>query len=100
MKNHCIKKPPLRPVKSLDKIELVKPHETNHKMDFRTIFEENGRQISLTGNKNSRRHSDAERNGALLTRLCGNDYLKPLHLKGQMKYLKKSDMVLFVCSPM
>ena len=100
MKNHGIKKPPLRSVKSVDKLEFLKSKEANHKMQLRAILEENGRQSSLTGQKKSRRHSDIERNGALLTRLCGNDYLKPLHLKGQMKYLKKYDMVLFVCSPM
>ena len=97
MKNHCLKKPLLRSVKSVDKFDLIKPHEVNHKMELRTILEENGRQISLTGHRKSRRHSD-------VTRLCGNDYsakvMKPLHLKGQMKYLKRYDMVLFVCSPM
>lgn len=104
MKNHCLKKPLLRSVKSVDKLDLIKPNEANHKMELRTILEENGRQISLTGHRKSRRHSDVERNGALMTRMCGNDYsakvMKPLHLKGQMKYLKKYDMVLFVCSPM
>lgn len=97
MKNHCVKKPPLRSVKSVDKLDLIKPNEANHRMELRTILEENGRQISLTGYRKSRRHSD-------LTRLRSNDYsakvMKPLHLKGQMKYLKKYDMVLFVCSPM
>ncbi|KAL9979703.1 hypothetical protein ACROYT_G017405 [Oculina patagonica] len=100
VKNHGIKKPPLRAVKSVEKISFIKPNDTNHKVELRTVLEENGRQMSLTGNKKSRRHSEVARNGALLTRLCGNDYLKPLHLKGQMKYLKKYDMVLFVCSPM
>lgn len=105
VKNHGLKKPLLRSVKSVDKLDLIKPSEHNHKMSLRTILEENGRQISLTGSRKSRRHSDfVERNGALMSRLCGNDYsakvMKPLHLKGQMKYLKRYDMVLFVCSPM
>ena len=105
MKNHCLKKPLLRSVKSVGKLDLIKPNGDNHKLELRTILEENGRQISFAGHWKSRRHSDiVERNGALVNRLSGNDYsakiMKPLHLKGQMKYLKKYDMVLFVCSPM
>ena len=105
VKNHCLKKPLLRSVKSVDKLDLIKSSEANHKTELRTILEENGRQINLKGQRKSRRHSDVvERNGALVTRLSGNYYsakvMKPLHLKGQMKYLKRYDMVLFVCSPM
>ena len=105
VKNHCLTKPLLRSVKSVDKLDLIKPSEANHKTELRTILEENGRQINLKDQRKSRRHSDiVERNGALVTILSGNDYsakvMKPLHLKGQMKYLKRYDMVLFVCSPM
>lgn len=103
LKNHSIKKPLLRAVKSVDKLDYIKPKETNHRMEHRRILEETGPQNCLTAHT-SRRHSDIEKNGTLVTRLCGNDYsakvLKPLHLKGQVKYLMKYDMVLFVCSPM
>ena len=53
-----------------------------------------------------RRNSDTlgTRNGILLPSLRGKDYtdkiVKHLHLKGHVKYLKKNDMVLFICSPM
>jgi len=124
VKNHSIKKPLLRSVKSVDKTDTFSPlsrvleetprtnshifRETNHKIAHLGLIEDIGRLRSnaVLHKTLSRRHSEVPlaRNGALLPRLHDKDYtekiLKPLHLKGHVKYLKKNDMVLFICSPM
>ncbi|XP_022801702.1 soluble guanylate cyclase 88E-like isoform X2 [Stylophora pistillata] len=103
LKNHSIEKPPLRAVKSVDKADFMVPRDTNHNVELRKILDKTEHQNGFAGLK-SRRHSDLPLNGTLVTKFCGNDYsakvFRPLHLRGQMKYLKKYDMVLFICSPM
>lgn len=81
-------------------------HMANHKIGHRTIIEEIGLQKSSVALHKpvSRRHSETPRNGMVLQRLKDQAYfdkiLKPLHLKGHVKYLKSNDVVLFICSPM
>lgn len=103
LKNHSSKKPPLRAVKSVGNEDHLKPRESNHILERRTILDETGHHNGFAALK-SRRHSDHPLNGTLVTKFCGSDYSakvsRPLHLRGQMKYLKKYDMVLFICSPM
>lgn len=80
---------------------------TNCKKVYPDIIEEFGHpnkaeyQYKHVTRRNS---ADVSRNGVLKARLRDKDYsakiLKHLHLKGHVKYLKKEDVVLFVCSPM
>ena len=128
MKHHIIKKPLLRSVKSMDiteddflsSLSRVADSQleettrtnsqisklTNHTISHPEIIEEIGRTKSSAALPKSvtRRHSEVSRNGELLSRLHDKDYsakiVRHLHLKGHVKYLKKEDMVLFVCSPM
>ena len=86
------------------KYEATKPKllkDVNHVADEVDNGPKNG--VTLIKEK-ARRHSELAQNGLLLPTICGSDYsskvVKPLHLKGHVKYLKSLDMVLFVCSPM
>ena len=115
VKNHRHSKP-LRPTKSMEflsslsRVPELSPFEETPKTNCHilAIVDEIGLQKNNAVLHKSalRRNSDTQgaRNGILLPSLHGKDYtdkiVKHLHLKGHVKYLKKNDMVLFICSPM
>lgn len=112
MKNHCQSKP-RRPTKSMEflssrsRVPELSPFEETPKTNRHILaFAELQKSNAVLHKTAFRRNSDTQgaRNGILLPSLHEKDYtdkiVKHLHLKGYVKYLKKNDMVLFICSPM
>lgn len=115
-----MKKPALRPMKSLDSAQLFSslsrveensPVEAARtKPNILAIIDEiecrnnNGLPVKSV----VRRHSDVQstRKDILLSSLQAgkdsytNKLVRQLHLRGHVKYLKENDLVLFICSPM
>lgn len=120
LRSHGFKKPALRPMKSLDSAQLFSslsrveensPVEAARtKPNILAIIDEiECRNNNVAPVKSVvRRHSDVQstQKDILLSSLQAerdsytNKLVRQLHLRGQVKYLKENDLVLFICSPM
>ncbi|XP_068724019.1 soluble guanylate cyclase 88E-like [Montipora capricornis] len=121
LRTNGLKKLPLRPMRSLDRAQFLSSlsrvadnhqEETSKtKSSILAIMDE----IECHNNNSvpfkpiARKHSEVQtvtRKGPLLPSLhAGKDFypdktIRQLHLRGNVKYLKKNDLVLFICSPM